>query len=374
MGVSMPTKNCLAPEERQELQQQLKFHEHPAIRERILILLLQNDGKTQQEIANFLGCSLRKVAYWCVHGDPSNLESLIDERMKGNYHKATDQYIDLLVTVIEKDPQEFGYEFGRWTAQRLATYLAQETGITLSGSQVRRILKSKKYVFLWAKYSLEEKQDPEKRKLFKAKLEEYLRISKETPDRLQVWFWDECGFSLRVIRRKLWTKKGCRKKVSGIRKKGRVSVMGGVRFSDKKRLVDFLPKGTGENFYKVLKDFYQEVRYEWAGEDRRVDDFEIYGAKIVVILDNASIHKKEEFIEKIKVEMPNLVLEFLPEYSPDYNLIELVWHSAKEYIANRLFKSIEELEALINRLLNEGELVIRWDRKIKNKGNAVNAF
>jgi len=49
----------------------------------------------------------------------------------------------------------------------------------------------------------------------------------------------------------------------------------------------------------------------------------------------------------------------------------LVWHSAKEYIANRLFKSIEELEVLLHKLLNEGELVIKWGRKIKNKGNAV---
>ena len=44
--------------------------------------------------------------------------------------------------------------------------------------------------------------------------------------------------------------------------------------------------------------------------------------------------------------MPNIRLEFLPEDSADYNLIELVWHSAKEYIANRLFKSIEELELM----------------------------
>jgi transposase len=78
-------------------------------------------------------------------------------------------------------------------------------------------------------------------------------------------------------------------------------------------------------------------------------------------LDNASIHKKEEFIEKIRTEMPNLVLEFLPEYSSDYNLIELVWHSAKEYISGRLFKSIEELEALVNKLLNEGELMALLD-------------
>jgi transposase len=70
--------------------------------------------------------------------------------------------------------------------------------------------------------------------------------------------------------------------------------------------------------------------------------------------------------------MPNLIIEFLPEYSPDYNSIELVWHSAKEFVTNRLFESIEELEILVNKLLNEGELVINWNRNIKNKGNAIN--
>lgn len=76
--------------------------------------------------------------------------------------------------------------------------------------------------------------------------------------------------------------------------------------------------------------------------------------------------------------MPNIILEFLPPYSPDYNLIELVWHSAKEYIAHRLFESVSQLEDLLNKLLNvrvasrrEGGLIIKWERKIKNKGNAV---
>lgn len=40
-------------------------------------------------------------------------------------------------------------------------------------------------------------------------------------------------------------------------------------------------------------------------------------------------------------------------------------------MANRLFKSIEELEFLLHQLLNEGELIIKWGIKLKNKGNAV---
>jgi transposase len=104
--------------------------------------------------------------------------------MKGNYRKATEKYINLLLETIEVEPEKYGYEFGRWTTARLALYLGEKTGIELSGTQVRRILKSKKYVYLWAKYSLEDKQNTVKRGLFKDKLAEYLRIKKESPDLL----------------------------------------------------------------------------------------------------------------------------------------------------------------------------------------------
>ena len=81
----------------------------------------------------------------------------------------------------------------------------------------------KKYVYIWAKYSLESKRDSDKRTAFKNKISEYIKIEKLTPDRLQVWFWDESGFSLRVTRKKNWCKKGSRKNIRGDRRKGRVN-------------------------------------------------------------------------------------------------------------------------------------------------------
>jgi transposase len=369
----MPAPNHLKPEQKEKLQKALKEEENPYIRERILILLLLNDGKTQAQISDFIGCSLRTVSYWSVHGDGDNIDSLKDKRMEGNYRKATDEYINLLLETIDKDPQEMGYEFGRWTAKRLATYLEEQTGIKLGSSQITNILKKKKYVYIWTKYSLEDRQDPEKRKEFKKRLDEYLRIAKEEPNRLQVWFWDESGFSLRVIRRKTWGKKGQRKKVTGKRRSGRVNAMGGLRYSDKKRFVEFIKKGTSETFHEVLKVFYQEIINEWVEAGNKAEDFREKGPKIIIILDNASIHKKTEITNKITEDMPNLILDYLPEYSPDYNLIELVWHSTKEFIAHRLFKSIEELESRLHQLLNEGGLIIKWNRKLKNKGNVVNA-
>ena len=126
-------------------------------REHALILLLQNDGKTYEEIASFIGCGYRTVAHWCVHGDPDKLDSLKDKRQhgifggkdssrkmpQGNYRKATEQYIELLLEVVGLPPKELGYEFGRWTGERLSIYLEQQTGIKLSSKQIGRILQKK---------------------------------------------------------------------------------------------------------------------------------------------------------------------------------------------------------------------------------------
>ena len=255
----------------------------------------------------------------------------------------------------------------------MSTYLAEQTGIELTGSQVRKILKQKKYVYLWAKYSLEDKQNPLKRSEFKQKLAQYLELAKIKQGLLQIWFWDESGFSLRVLRRKTWGKKGKRKKVTGQRRRGRVNVMGGLRVADKKRLCYFIKKGNAETFYEQLKQLNDFVKQEWVAQGNRAEEFQKAGPKIVVILDKASYHKRKDIMVEIEKNLSNIILEFLPAYSPDLNLIELVWHSCKEYIAHRLFQSIAELEEMLNKLLNEGGLIIKWGRKIKNKGNAVNA-
>ncbi len=184
----MPAKGFLSLEKKQHLQKILKQNPKAEIRERALIFLLMNDGKTQEEIARIIGCSRRTVAHWCVHGDPDKIESLEDGRRKREYRKVTQEYLDKLIETVEKEPKELGYEFGRWTGERLATYLGEQTGIKLTGSQIRKILQRKKYVYLWAKYSLEDRQNLAKRNEFKERFRKYIAIAKMNPNHLQIWF------------------------------------------------------------------------------------------------------------------------------------------------------------------------------------------
>ncbi len=138
-------------------------------------------------------------------------------------------------------------------------------------------------------------------------------------------------------------KNGSRKKVTGQRRKGRVNLMGGLRYTDKKRINFVINKRESESFYQKIKGFHNCIIKEWVELGNSEEEFRERGPKLVIILDNTSFHKKKDILEKIEAEMLNIRLEFLPAYSPDFNLIELVWHSAKEYIAHRLFESVEQL-------------------------------
>ena len=302
----MPGKGFLSLEQKQHLQKLLKQSDRYEMRERVLILLLMNEGRTQQEIAELIGCARRTVAYWCVHEDPDKIESPEDGR-KREHRKVNQVYLEKLLEIVDKEPSEFCYEFCRWTAERLATYLEKETGLKLSGLQVRKILKRKKSAYLWAKYSLEDRQNPEKRKEFKEKVQNYLSISKEKPKLYQIWFWDESGFSLRVLRRKNWGKKGTRKKVISRRSRGRVNIMGGLRLFDKKRLCYFVERGNAETFYEQLKELHEFAVQKWLDLGNNLEDFQEHGAKIIIFLDNASYHKRQDICSQIENNLPNIL-------------------------------------------------------------------
>lgn len=118
--------------------------------------------------------------------------------------------------------------------------------------------------------------------------------------------------------------RGQRKKVSGQRRRGRVNVMGGVRESDRKRVCFFIKKGDADTFYEQLNQLHELVKKEWIERGNQEKYFQDLGLKIIVVLDNASYHKRLDIRNKIAQEFPNIVLEFLLAYSRDFNIIELV--------------------------------------------------
>jgi len=59
----------------------------------------------------------------------------------------------------------------------------------------------------------------------------------------------------------------------------------------------------------------------------------------IIILDNGAFHKAK----RLKIP-PNIVLLFLPPYSPELNPAEKIWRYLKDEISLRVYKNIRELQ------------------------------
>ena len=66
-----------------------------------------------------------------------------------------------------------------------------------------------------------------------------------------------------MIRIKIWGQKGSRKKVTGQRRRGRVNIMGGLRFNDKKRINFVIRKGEADTFYQEIRALHTFLKQEW---------------------------------------------------------------------------------------------------------------
>ena len=62
----------------------------------------------------------------------------------------------------------------------------------------------------------------------------------------------------------------------------------------------------------------------------------------LMVLDNGAFHKAKA------LQIPNnVILIFLPPYSPELNPAEKIWAKFKRQFTNRIFKSLDDLEAFI---------------------------
>ena len=66
-----------------------------------------------------------------------------------------------------------------------------------------------------------------------------------------------------------------------------------------------------------------------------------------MVLDNGAFHKA-----KALVIPENIVLIFLPPYSPELNPAENIWAKFKRDFSNRLFKTLQELDKYLCSLVN----------------------
>ena len=130
----------LTPKARKLLQRSLQDDLPEQYRQRIEIMLLADAGKSQAQICQALGCSQATARYWITlarSGEAHNWNAFPIGRPK----IVNEQYLERLKELVLHSPRDYGYSFGRWTAQWLSKHLAKELGIGVSDRNINLLLK-----------------------------------------------------------------------------------------------------------------------------------------------------------------------------------------------------------------------------------------
>lgn len=122
------------------LQKSLQENLPDSYRQRIEIMLLADQGKSQTKICQTLGCCPATARHW-MHIARTGMAHQWQDCPIGRPKAINEEYLERLKELVSNSPRDYGYAFRRWTANWLQKHLAREFGIEVSDRHIKRLLK-----------------------------------------------------------------------------------------------------------------------------------------------------------------------------------------------------------------------------------------
>ncbi|NJL80991.1 MAG: helix-turn-helix domain-containing protein [Richelia sp. RM2_1_2] len=138
--INISTGKYLTAFQRKFLQQKQQENLSDSYHQRINIMLLADEGKTQTEICQILGCCPATVRHW-MHIARTGMAHQWQDCPLGRPKAINQEYVERLQELLSQSPRDCGYGFRRWTVSWLRKHLAKELGIEVSDRHLKRVLK-----------------------------------------------------------------------------------------------------------------------------------------------------------------------------------------------------------------------------------------
>lgn len=131
---------------------------------RATVILMSARGMSASTIAATLGMGARTVHLTRRRWRRQAFDGLYDAPRSGRPPQADKTYLRKLVRTVQTDPRKMGYAFTRWTCAKLAEYMRQQTGVSLTPIWVSHLLKKQGFVWRKTKLTTRNLQDPRGKK------------------------------------------------------------------------------------------------------------------------------------------------------------------------------------------------------------------
>ncbi|MEH2308225.1 helix-turn-helix domain-containing protein [Nostoc sp.] len=131
---------CLSSFQRKMLQKSLQENIPESYRQRIEIMLLTDEGKSQTTICQILGCCPATARHWMYIARTGMAHQWQDCAI-GRPKAVNEEYLERLKELVSNSPRDYGYSFRCWTGNWLSQHLAKDLGIQVTGQHINRLLK-----------------------------------------------------------------------------------------------------------------------------------------------------------------------------------------------------------------------------------------
>ena len=151
----------LSEEQKAELDELYRKTAVPRVRTRAQMVLLSAEKKLKvDEVADIVRESSVTVLRWLHRYIAEGIQGLMDAPRAGRNSILTDEFRKRLLEVVRRRPRSLELEYSMWTLQRLADFMAEDTGIRVSTETIRRALAKEDIVFSRPQHTISS-PDPE---------------------------------------------------------------------------------------------------------------------------------------------------------------------------------------------------------------------
>ena len=312
----------LTETQRDLLDKTMKHDASARARARAHSLLLSDQGTTINDIAKIYQVDRDTVSIWITKWEQQGEASLHDRPRSGRPPKLTPEEKDLALAYIKEEPRSL---------KQVVERILSKTEKRISISSLKRLAKQARLRWKRVRKSLKSLRDPKAFARCKRELEALQR--QEDQGKIALYYFDEAGFALDPTIPYAWQASGEVIELPAM-KDGRINVLGFM------------------NRHNDLHPYMFEQSVHTGVVVACFDDFcKTITKKTIVVIDNASIHTSEEFEDRIADwKKQGLLIKYLPAYSPELNLIEILWRRIK--YSWLPFSAYQCLNALIEALEN----------------------
>ena len=292
------------------------------------ILLVFRDQRTFEDVADVFKVHVNTIRNWVTRWSNESINGLYDLEGRGVKPRFTAVEEEIILNCVDQEPRSL---------RQVAVMVERKIGKTASIATFRIILK--KHGKSWKRQRKIPKGSPTDEALEQGKqdIQELKQLAQD--GEFDLLYFDATGFSLVPSVPYAWQDIG-REGTLGIPASSskRINLFGFLN-PTKNELITFQPVGSANSatIIKIMDTFCKSLV-----------------KPAVVVLDNAPIQtSKEVMAECRKWERQGLTLYFLPTYSPELNLIEILWRKIKyEWMPSSAYASFQALKASLDKILS----------------------